>query len=104
MSWPKIILRELMPNLVPFLAASFVGTIAAAILASIGLSALGLGPQNQASLGLAIYWAIFYGALIRNLWWWFVPSVIITVILFVGLFLTTAGLDRIANPRLRTSA
>jgi peptide/nickel transport system permease protein len=103
MSGRSIILRELMPNLIPFLAASFVGTIAAAILASIGLSALGLGPQNEASLGLTIYWAIFYGALIRQLWWWFVPPVIITIVLFVGLFLTTAGLDRIANPRLRST-
>jgi hypothetical protein len=25
-------------------------------------------------------------------------------VLFVGLFMTTAGLDKIANPRLRTSA
>jgi peptide/nickel transport system permease protein len=99
-----IILRELLPNLVPFLAASFVGTLAAAMLASIGLSVLGLGPQNEPSLGLTIYWAIFYGALIRQLWWWFVPPVVITVILFIGLFLTTAGLDRIANPRLRTNA
>ena len=81
-----------------------VGTIAAAILASIGLSALGLGPQNEASLGLTIYWAIFYGALIRQLWWWFMPPIVITIILFVGLFMTTAGLDRIANPRLKTSA
>jgi peptide/nickel transport system permease protein len=99
-----IIVRELMPNLLPFIAASFVGTIAAAILASIGLSALGLGPQNEASLGLTIYWAIFYGALIRQLWWWFLPPILITVVLFTGLFMTTAGLDRIANPRLKTSA
>jgi peptide/nickel transport system permease protein len=99
----SIVLRELMPNLLPFVAASLVGTIAAAILASIGLSALGLGPQNEASLGLTIYWALFYGALIRQLWWWFVPPIVITVILFVGLFMTTAGLDRIANPRLNTS-
>jgi peptide/nickel transport system permease protein len=99
----KILLRELMPNLVPFLAASLVGTIAAAILASIGLSALGLGPQNEPSLGLTIYWAIFYGALIRQLWWWFIPPILITILLFTGLFMTTAGLDRIANPRLRTS-
>jgi peptide/nickel transport system permease protein len=99
----SIVLRELMPNLLPFVAASLVGTIAAAILASIGLSALGLGPQNEASLGLTIYWALFYGALIRQLWWWFVPPIVITVILFVGLFMTTAGLDRIANPRLKTS-
>jgi peptide/nickel transport system permease protein len=98
-----IVVRELLPNLVPFVAASFVGTIAAAILASIGLSALGLGPQNEASLGLTIYWAIFYGALIRQLWWWFVPPIVITILLFIGLFMTTAGLDRIANPRLRTS-
>ena len=104
MSVPGIVLREVMPNLIPFIAASFVGTTAAAILASIGLSALGLGPQNEASLGLTIYWAIFYGALIRQLWWWFIPPVIITIVLFSGLFLTTAGLDRIANPRLRTQA
>jgi len=99
----KIVVRELAPNLIPFVAASLVGTIAAAILASIGLSALGLGPQNEASLGLTIYWAIFYGALIRQLWWWFVPPIVVTIILFIGLFMTTAGLDRIANPRLRTS-
>lgn len=98
-----IVVRELLPNLLPFLAASLVGSIAAAILASIGLSALGLGPQNEPSIGLTIYWAIFYGALIRQLWWWFIPPIIITVILFTGLFLTTAGLDRIANPRLRTT-
>jgi peptide/nickel transport system permease protein len=103
MSLLGIIIRELMPNLLPFVAASLVGTIAAAILASIGLSALGLGPQNEPSLGLTIYWAIFYGALIRQLWWWFMPPIIITVVLFVGLFMTTAGLDKIANPRLRTS-
>jgi peptide/nickel transport system permease protein len=99
-----IIVRELMPNLLPFVAASLVGTIAAAILASIGLSALGLGPQNEPSLGLTIYWAIFYGALIRQLWWWFVPPIVVTIVLFIGLFMTTAGLDRIANPRLRSAS
>jgi peptide/nickel transport system permease protein len=104
MSSLAIIIRELMPNLLPFIAASLVGTIAAAILASIGLSALGLGPQNEPSLGLTIYWAIFYGALIRQLWWWFVPPIIVTVVLFVGLFMTTSGLDKIANPRLRSNA
>jgi len=99
-----IVTRELFPNVVPIVAASFVGTVAAAILASIGLSALGLGPQNEASLGLTIYWAIFYGALIRQLWWWFIPPIVITILLFIGLFMTAAGLDRIANPRLRTNA
>ncbi|MCZ6539583.1 MAG: ABC transporter permease [Chloroflexi bacterium] len=98
----EIIWRELIPTLLPYIAASFVGTVAGAILASIGLSALGLGPQNEPSLGLTIYWSITYGALIREMWWWFGPPIFIIVMLFVGLFLMTAGLDQVSNPRLRT--
>ncbi len=41
-----IIFRELMPNLLPYLAASFVGAVGAGILAGIGLEALGLGPPR----------------------------------------------------------
>lgn len=98
----KIIVTELLPNLLPYLAANLVGAVAGAILASVGLSTLGLGPQNEPSLGLTIYWAVFYGALLRQLWWWFLPPIIVIVLLFMGLFMLTAGLDQIANPRLRT--
>jgi len=42
-SGAKIIVWEIMPNLLPYLAATFVGTVSAAILASIGLEILGLG-------------------------------------------------------------
>jgi peptide/nickel transport system permease protein len=104
MSDLKIIIVELLPNLLPFLAASLVGAVSGAILASVGLSTLGLGPQNEPSLGLTIYWAVFYGALLRQLWWWFLPPIVIIVVLFLGLFMVTSGLDRIANPRLRTKA
>ena len=90
----EIIWRELVPTLMPYIAASFVGTVAAAILASIGLSALGLGPQNEPSLGLTIYWSVTYGALIREMWWWFGPPIVVIVMLFIGLFLMTAGLDK----------
>jgi peptide/nickel transport system permease protein len=100
----EIIWRELVPTLMPYIAASFVGTVAGAILASIGLSALGLGPQNEPSLGLTIYWSVTYGALIREMWWWFGPPIVVIVMLFIGLFLMTAGLDQVSNPRLRTSA
>jgi len=100
----KIIVMEMVPNLLPFLAAGLVGATAAAVLASIGLSALGLGPQNEPSLGLTIYWSLFYGALIRGMWWWWGPPMLIIVLLFIGLFLAAAGLDQIANPRLRKSA
>jgi peptide/nickel transport system permease protein len=98
----KIIAGDLLPNLLPYLAANLVGAVSGAILASVGLSTLGLGPMTRPSLGLTIYWAIHYGALIRKLWWWFMPPIVIIVILFLGLFMLSQGLDRIANPRLQT--
>jgi peptide/nickel transport system permease protein len=100
----KIIIGELLPNLAPYLAATLVAAISGAILASVGLSTLGLGPMTKPSLGLTFYWAITYGALIRQMWWWFLPPIAIIVILFLGLFLMSQGLDRIANPRLQSKA
>ena len=98
----KIIIGELLPNLIPYLAANLVGAISGAILASVGLSTLGLGPMTKPSLGLTFYWAITYGALIRQMWWWFLPPIVIIVVLFLGLFLLSQGLDVIANPRLQS--
>ena len=100
----RIIIEEMMPNLLPYLAASFVGAVAAAILASIGLEALGLGPQNQPTLGMTIYWALYYTTVMRGLVWWWLPPILIIVIIFIGLFSISAGLDKIMNPRLRSTS
>ena len=96
----EIIARELLPNLLPYLAASFVSAVGSAVLAPIGLEALGLGPQNEPTLGMTIYWALYYTSLLRGIWWWWAPPIIMIVLIFVGLFLVSMGLDRIANPRL----
>ena len=97
----QIIFRELLPNLLPFLAASFVSAVGAALLASLGLEALGLGPQNDPTLGMTIFWSIYYGAMLRGMWWWWGGPLVLIVLLFTGLFLVAAGLDEIANPRVR---
>jgi peptide/nickel transport system permease protein len=99
----KIIFLELMPNLLPYLAASLVGSVAAAVLASLGLEALGLGAVDSPTIGMTIYWVIFYGALLQGMWWWFLPPIIVVVMLFMGLFGLSAGLDEWANPRTRRS-
>lgn len=104
MSGPEIILKELMPNLLPYLAAGLVGAVASAVLASIGLEALGLGPMEAPTLGMTIYWVIYYAALLHGMWWWWAPPIVVIIILFVGLFNLSVGLDEIANPRLRKSA
>lgn len=101
MSGPEIIIREMMPNLMPFIVAVFITAVSGAILASIGLEALGLGPFEANTLGMTIYWNIWYASLINGWWWWWAPPIIIIVLLFVGLFLISQGLDEWANPRLR---
>jgi len=97
----EIIWRELIPNLLPYLAASFVSAVGSAILATIGLEALGLGPQNEPTLGMTIYWALYYTSILRGLWWWWGPPIAIIILTFLGLFLISLGLDQIANPKLR---
>ncbi len=97
----EIIVRELMPNLLPYLAASFVSAVGSAILATIGLEALGLGPQNEPTLGMTIYWALYYTSVMRGLWWWWTPPLLVIIVTFIGLFLISLGLDQIANPKLR---
>ena len=96
-----IVFKEMMPNLSPYVLASFVASVAGAILASVGLEALGLGPLDSPTLGMTIYWNIYTSSLLKGLWWWLIPPIVVIVLLFVGLFLMSAGLDEVANPRLR---
>jgi peptide/nickel transport system permease protein len=104
MSKPAIILREVMPNLMPYIVASLVGAISAAVLASVGLEVLGLGSFDSLTIGMTLYWVIYYAAIINSWWWWWLPPIIIIIILFTGLFLIAVGLDEFANPRLRRQA
>jgi peptide/nickel transport system permease protein len=103
MSGPAIIFFELMPNLLPYLAATLVNAVSAAILASIGLEVLGLGPIDSPTLGMTLYWVNFNAAMINGWWWWWTAPTVIILTVFLGLFFLTVGLDEIANPRLRRS-
>lgn len=101
MSGPEIIVKEMMPNLMPYIVSTFVVAVTSAIFSSLGLEALGLGPFESNTLGMTIYWNIWYGSLLNGWWWWWSPPILVIVLLFVGLFLISRGLDEWANPRLR---
>lgn len=99
-----IMFGEIMPNLLPYLAANFVAAVSIAILITIGMDVLGLGPQNEITLGNILYWAIFFTAPVRGIWWWWVPPIAVLMFVFIGLYLFSAGLDQVANPKLRKTA
>jgi peptide/nickel transport system permease protein len=97
----KIAFTEILPNLLPYIMAGFVGSVAGGILASVGLQLLGLGPRQVPTLGLMLEESFQAGAIVRDLWWWWGAPTVTLVLLFMGLFLISLGLDHVANPRLR---
>jgi peptide/nickel transport system permease protein len=102
MSGLEIIFRELMPNMLQWLGANFVNAFLAAVLAEAGLSLLGLGPQREMTLGMMVYWALSYGAILQNLWWWWLSPVLALMFLFLSLYMVHLGFDEVSNPRLRS--
>ena len=94
MSGPEIIVKELMPNLLPYLAATLVNTVSSAILASVGLEVLGLGPIDSPTLGMTLYWVNFNAALINGWWWWWTAPLAIILVVFLGLFFLPGSGER----------
>ena len=97
----SIMFREMMPNLLPYLAASFIGNTTGSLLAAVGLEILGLGPQRLPTLARTIQNAIDNSGILRDMWWWWGLPTIILIVIFIGLLLINLGLDEVANPRLR---
>jgi peptide/nickel transport system permease protein len=97
----EIMFAEMMPNMLPWLAASFTGGVSGAILAETGLEVLGLGPSRVPSLGMIINYATTSSALLRGMVWWWFPPILMLMIIFTSFFLITIGLDEVANPRLK---
>src|SRR5260221_1265199 len=100
----EIAVLQILPNLLPYIMAGFVGSISGAILASVGIQLLGLGPLLTPNLGMILNNAFTGAALFRGMWGWWGPPAVALVMLFIGLFLISIALDEYANPRLRGEA
>jgi peptide/nickel transport system permease protein len=101
MSGPEIILKELMPNLLPYLVMSLAQSVYGGVMGSLGLQGLGIGDRRQPYLGMTIYWLNYYSAFLRGMWWWILAPVGVIVLLLTSLTLISFGLDEVANPRTR---
>jgi len=101
MSGMEIIIKELMPNLMPYLAISLAGAVNGGVMGSLGLQTLGIGNLRDPSLGMTIYWLRYYNAFLSGFWWWILEPVVVIVLIFVAFLLLSIGLDEFANPRTR---
>ena len=100
----RIILTEILPNLLAIVAAGFLGTVIFAILTQTSIAFLGLSSISTWSWGTMLYWAQSAGALQLGAWWWFVPPGVCIGLVGIGLALVNFGLDEVINPRLRVEA
>ena len=98
-----IIFKEILPNLLPFIAAAFVGQVFAAVFASFYLAVLGLGPLREPLLGNIIWAAQGQGAFFNGWWWWPIEPAVAMILILGSLALINMGLDELANPRVRRS-
>jgi peptide/nickel transport system permease protein len=98
----RIILVEILPNLLPVIASQFIFAIIFGILSEAGLSFLGLGGSDHLTWGVMLYFSWSAQALALGAWWWFVPPGLAIALLGCGLSLINFSFDEIINPRLRT--
>jgi peptide/nickel transport system permease protein len=96
-----IIFSEIMPNLLPFIAAAFVNQVFYSVFASFYLAVLGLGPLREPLLGNTIWAAQAQSAFFNNWWWWPLFPAVALVLILGSLALVNMGLDELANPRVR---
>jgi peptide/nickel transport system permease protein len=97
----EIIMKELVPNLAPFLVMSLSTSVYAGIMSSLGLEALGIGSRREPTMGMTLFYVNYYSAFLLGLWWWILEPVAVIVLTLTSLVLISIGLDEVANPRRR---
>jgi peptide/nickel transport system permease protein len=103
----KIVITEIMPNMLAYIIVVFVVSLSIAVLTEAGLSMIGLGPDPSSNVTLGTM-LDFIGvgstqiALPWNYWWAFIPPGLVLTIFLVGVFIMQSGMDEVFNPRLRS--
>lgn len=100
-SVPRILIREILPNMLSLVAANFLGAGLAGLLGAVGLQFLGFGDPSSISWGTMLYWAQNSGALLSGQWSWIIAPGLCIALLGTTLVLINFGMDELSNPRLQ---
>jgi len=97
----KIILKHIVPQLLPYAFASIAISVPAAITTEAGLSFLGLGDPTFPTWGQILHDANTFGAAARGMWWWIMPPGVMIAITGLAFVFIGNALDAIINPKLK---
>jgi peptide/nickel transport system permease protein len=99
----RIIGFEIMPNLIPIIASSFLFTVLYGVGTYTALAFLGLVNPNHWSWGGMFFYAQISNAEVSGYWWWYIPPGLAVALLGTSLALLNFGIDEFINPRLRVA-
>jgi len=98
----RIIFAEILPNLIPIVATSFLFTVLYAVGTYTAMAFLGLVNPNW-NWGGMLFYAQGADAELTGYWWWFIPPGLAVALLGTALVLLNFGIDEFINPRLRAA-
>jgi peptide/nickel transport system permease protein len=89
----RIVLRHIVPQLIPFTMANFALSVPAAILGEAALSFLGFGDPSFPTWGQMLQDAHFSSAEILGYWWWIIPPGLMIAITSMAFILIGRSLE-----------
>lgn len=96
-----ITIHEHLPFVLPIVFATTINNILWSIGMEVTLSILGLSDLTTPTLGTALFWANQHGALVAGVWWWIAAPTLVTIVLFLGLYLFFTSINEFIDPRTR---
>jgi peptide/nickel transport system permease protein len=96
----RIMLRHLLPNVLPLVFLYGALSIAWAIIFEASVSFLGYGDPELYSWGKMIF-AAYNSDLIREAWWWVLPPGLAIMLTVLSVFFVGRTLEDLSNPELR---
>ncbi|MGK9167466.1 ABC transporter permease [Inquilinus limosus] len=97
----RIMLVELLPNLVSIVGINFIGSVIYAVITEATLEFLGLGDPQTVSWGIMLFNAQNASAMAVGAWWELLAPCATLALLGAGLSLLNFAIDEVANPQLR---
>lgn len=97
----RIIVRYLVPRIVPVLIPQLVSSIPVFVFLEASLALLGLGDPTLPTWGKVIEDARSNGALYNQLYYWMLQPAVLLMLTGLGFAMVGFALDRVFNPRLR---
>jgi peptide/nickel transport system permease protein len=96
-----IVFKEIFPNIISLVMATFFTTTIAAIIGEATLEFIGLGNVSTVTWGTMLFWAQNNSALLYGAWWWFLPPGLCIGLLGTSFALMNFAIDEISNPKMR---